>query len=356
MKGMSISKQVIDWYQSHGRHNLPWQIDKTLYTVWLSEVMLQQTSVKTVIPYFIRFRAYFPEIYHVAEAPVDKVLYFWSGLGYYARARNFHEAAKIILDKYSGIFPKTFFEIVNLPGIGRSTAGAILSLALGQHFPILDSNVKRVLSRYYGVVQSSNRRETEKHLWSISEKITPTKNVREFNQAIMDLGASLCKPLHPICTICPLNINCYAKIYNLFDYASKKEYKKTMPHHIKWLLVIQQGQEIWLDRRSSDGLWGGLFSFPQYNTEAELRLVLDKYKLNNFHIYFMEVIHHTFSHLHLDMIPIWVDLPISCEKINYGVVGCWYNLVQPPMIGIPAPVDRLLKKIFLFQHSMRKNK
>ncbi|VFP82876.1 Adenine DNA glycosylase [Candidatus Erwinia haradaeae] len=343
MEALHFSQRVLSWYKTDGRHNLPWQTEKTPYTVWLSEVMLQQTAVITVIPYFMRFRANFPDIENVAQASLDEVLYFWSGLGYYARARNLHKAAKIIFEEHAGIFPQTFIEIFHLPGIGRSTAGAILSLAFGKPFPILDANAKRVFSRFYGVFGLSDRRAVEKRLWCISEAVTPVNNTAEFNQAIMDLGSSICTSASPSCHMCPLYISCYARKYGTVKFLPEKKVKHKMPCRTSWFLIIQRGPEVWLEKRPPSGLWGGLFSFPQYHTEAELRFGLDEYGFNVNHMYFMEIVRHTFSHFHLNMIPVRISLPRSCVKTHYGI-GCWYNLLQPPMVGVSAPVDRLLKQ------------
>lgn len=190
MQASQFSAQVLDWYDKYGRKTLPWQIEKTPYKVWLSEVMLQQTQVATVIPYFERFMARFPTITDLANAPLDEVLHLWTGLGYYARARNLHKAAQQVATRHNGKFPETFDEVADLPGVGRSTAGAILSLSLGKHFPILDGNVKRVLARCYAIDGWPGKKEVEKRLWEISEAVTPAKGVARFNQAMMDLGAS----------------------------------------------------------------------------------------------------------------------------------------------------------------------
>lgn len=187
-----FSAQVLDWYDKYGRKTLPWQIAKTPYKVWLSEVMLQQTQVTTVIPYFERFMARFPTVVDLANAPLDEVLHLWTGLGYYARARNLHKAAQQVATLHGGEFPRTFDEVAALPGVGRSTAGAILSLSLGQHYPILDGNVKRVLARCYAVSGWPGKKEVEKRLWDISEEVTPAEGVERFNQAMMDLGAMVC--------------------------------------------------------------------------------------------------------------------------------------------------------------------
>ncbi|SQI21068.1 A/G-specific adenine glycosylase [Salmonella enterica subsp. arizonae] len=192
MQASQFSAQVLDWYDKYGRKTLPWQINKTPYKVWLSEVMLQQTQVTTVIPYFERFMARFPTVTDLANAPLDDVLHLWTGLGYYARARNLHKAAQQVATLHDGVFPQTFDEVAALPGVGRSTAGAILSLALGKHYPILDGNVKRVLARCYAVSGWPGKKEVENTLWTLSEQVTPAHGVERFNQAMMDLGAMVC--------------------------------------------------------------------------------------------------------------------------------------------------------------------
>ncbi len=204
MQASQFSAQVLDWYDKYGRKTLPWQIDKTPYKVWLSEVMLQQTQVATVIPYFERFMARFPTVTDLANAPLDEVLHLWTGLGYYARARNLHKAAQQVATLHGGKFPETFEEVAALPGVGRSTAGAILSLSLGKHFPILDGNVKRVLARCYAVSGWPGKKEVENKLWSLSEQVTPAVGVERFNQAMMDLGAMICTRSKPKCSLCPL--------------------------------------------------------------------------------------------------------------------------------------------------------
>ncbi len=214
MQASQFSAQVLDWYDKYGRKTLPWQIDKTPYKVWLSEVMLQQTQVATVIPYFERFMARFPTVTDLANAPLDEVLHLWTGLGYYARARNLHKAAQQVATLHSGKFPETFEEVAALPGVGRSTAGAILSLSLGKHFPILDGNVKRVLARCYAVSGWPGKKEVENKLWSLSEQVTPAVGVERFNQAMMDLGAMICTRSKPKCSLCPLQNGCIATANN----------------------------------------------------------------------------------------------------------------------------------------------
>lgn len=210
LNASQFSAQVLEWYDKYGRKTLPWQLEKTPYKVWLSEVMLQQTQVTTVIPYFERFMARFPTVTDLANAPLDEVLHLWTGLGYYARARNLHKAAQQVATLHHGQFPDTFEEVAALPGVGRSTAGAILSLSLNKHFPILDGNVKRVLARCYAVGGWPGKKEVEKRLWDISEQVTPAEGVARFNQAMMDLGAMVCTRSKPKCSLCPLNNGCEA--------------------------------------------------------------------------------------------------------------------------------------------------
>jgi len=237
IQAQQFAQQVLEWYDRFGRKTLPWQLDKTAYQVWLSEVMLQQTQVATVIPYFQRFIARFPNVNALAAAPLDEVLHLWTGLGYYARARNLHKAAQMIAEQHGGEFPTTFDDIVALPGIGRSTAGAILSLAQGQHYPILDGNVKRVLARCCAVAGWPGKKEVENRLWNISETVTPAQGVGAFNQAMMDLGAMICTRSRPKCELCPLNTQCIAYAnHSWADYPGKKP-KQTIPEKSAWFVM-----------------------------------------------------------------------------------------------------------------------
>lgn len=343
MQASQFARQVLDWYQRYGRKTLPWQLDKTPYTVWLSEVMLQQTQVATVIPYFERFIARFPDVRDLAAAPLDEVLHLWTGLGYYARARNLHKAAKTVVEKHGGVFPQTFAEVADLPGIGRSTAGAILSLALGKHFPILDGNVKRVLARCYAVDGWPGKKEVEKRLWQLSEQVTPAEGVSQFNQAMMDLGAMVCTRSKPKCEICPLKNCCIATAHGSWAKYPGKKPKKTLPERTGWLLLMQQGQHVWLEQRPPVGLWGGLYCFPQYASEDELRQALRLHGIDDSRLQQMVAFRHTFSHFHLDIVPMWLALP-SARAAMDASAGLWYNLAQPPAVGLAAPVERLLQQ------------
>lgn len=252
---------ILTWYDQFGRKHLPWQRNKTLYGVWLSEVMLQQTQVATVIPYFERFMQTFPTITALANAPLDEVLHLWTGLGYYARARNLHQSAQLIRDQYQGNFPTEFEQVQALKGIGRSTAGAILSSCLNAPYPILDGNVKRVLSRYFTVEGWTSEKKVENQLWQLSAQVTPTERVADFNQAMMDIGAMVCTRSKPKCSLCPLSTKCGANLQqNWQDYPAKK-HKKNLPERQSYFLIWQQQGKVALEQRENAGLWGGAVLF-----------------------------------------------------------------------------------------------
>ncbi|CAE1149952.1 A/G-specific adenine glycosylase [Serratia sp. MYb239] len=344
MQARQFSHQVLEWYQRYGRKTLPWQLDKTPYQVWLSEVMLQQTQVATVIPYFQRFMARFPTVSQLAAAPLDEVLHLWTGLGYYARARNLHKAAQTIVAQHGGEFPTSFEEIAALPGIGRSTAGAILSLSLGQHYPILDGNVKRVLARCYAVEGWPGKKPVENRLWQISGEVTPAEGVGQFNQAMMDLGALVCTRSKPKCELCPLSNGCIAYAnHSWANYPGKKP-KQTLPEKTAYFLLLQQGERVWLQQRPAVGLWGGLFCFPQFAVRQEMELWLQQRGLNAEHAQQLTAFRHTFSHFHLDIVPMWLPLDGAGGAMDEGD-GLWYNLAQPPSVGLAAPVERLLQQL-----------
>ncbi|KAA8997639.1 A/G-specific adenine glycosylase [Affinibrenneria salicis] len=344
MQAPQFAQQVLDWYQRFGRKTLPWQIEKTPYKVWLSEVMLQQTQVSTVIPYFQRFMARFPDVTALADAPLDEVLHLWTGLGYYARARNLHKAARVIADRHQGVFPTRFDDVADLPGVGRSTAGAILSLSLDQHYPILDGNVKRVLARCYTVAGWPGKKDVEKQLWALSEQVTPAAGVSQFNQAMMDLGAMVCTRSRPKCELCPLNNGCLASAaHSWAEYPGKKP-KQTLPEKTSWFLLLQNDDKVWLEQRPAVGLWGGLFCFPQFSLRRELELWLQQRGLSTQHLQQLTAFRHTFSHFHLDIVPVWLKLSRPQACMDEGV-GLWYNLAQPPSVGLAAPVERLLRQL-----------
>ncbi|MGB1141418.1 MAG: A/G-specific adenine glycosylase, partial [Halioglobus sp.] len=259
-----FADRVLAWFDTHGRHDLPWQYDTTAYRVWVSEIMLQQTQVKTVIPYFERFMAAFPDVDALAGAPEDEVLHLWTGLGYYARARNLHRAAKQVAFELGGTFPDSIEGLQALPGVGRSTAGAIASIALAQRASILDGNVKRVLARLHRVAGWPGQSAVHNQLWDIAEHYTPTARCADYTQAMMDLGATLCTRSKPACALCPMANDCEANAAgDQTDYPGKKP-KKALPVRATHFLVLRNRDgDIWLEKRPAEGIWGGLWCFPE---------------------------------------------------------------------------------------------
>jgi A/G-specific adenine glycosylase len=340
----TFSRLVLEWYHAFGRKTLPWQLEKSPYKVWLSEVMLQQTQVTTVIPYFQRFINRFPHVQALAAAPLDEVLHLWTGLGYYARARNLHKAAQTIVTLHNGRFPECFDDIQALSGVGRSTAGAILSLALNQHYPILDGNVKRVLARCFAVDEWPGEKKVENQLWQISHHVTPAQETGPFNQAMMDLGAMVCTRSKPKCNLCPLQSGCQANLDGNWQQFPGKKPKKSLPEKTTWMLMLQYGSQVWLEQRPPVGLWGGLYCFPQFDTTESLDSWLKKSAFSADKPQQLTAFRHTFSHFHLDIVPIWINVSEMSHCMDEGV-GLWYNLARPPEVGLAAPVERLLTQL-----------
>jgi len=326
---------ILDWFQHHGRKNLPWQSDRTPYRVWISEIMLQQTQVATVIPYYQRFMQRFPTVIDLANAPIDEVLHHWSGLGYYARARNLHKAACEIRDYYHGEFPQTFEQVQALPGIGRSTAGAILSLACGQRHAILDGNVKRVLARYFMVEGWPGSTATANQLWEKAEVLTPHQHVADYNQAMMDLGNAICNRTRPACSLCPIAQGCQA-----YQYHAQQQYPQ---RKVKQQLAVRKTQMLLLQRRPPAGIWGGLLSLPEVppdqvvNQWCAEQLGLTVQIHDNW-----PVVRHTFSHFHLDISPVVGTIQNSQQRVMDSGDWVWYNTKDPVPGGLAAPVQRLI--------------
>lgn len=354
-----FAKSVLAWYDKFGRKHLPWQQNKTLYGVWLSEVMLQQTQVATVIPYFERFIKTFPNITALANASQDEVLHLWTGLGYYARARNLHKAAQKVRDEFNGNFPTNFEQVWALSGVGRSTAGAILSSVLNQPYPILDGNVKRVLARYFAVEGWSGEKKVENRLWALTEQVTPTMRVADFNQAMMDIGAMVCMRTKPKCDLCPLNIDCLAYKNTNWEKFPAKKPKKAMPEKTTYFLILSKNGKVCLEQRENSGLWGGLFCFPQFEDKSSLLHFLAQEKVTHYQEW--SSFRHTFSHFHLDIHPIYAEMEstLCVEQANLdwrkvmestkeyqsnlsSAVKYWYDPQNPEPIGLAQPVKNLL--------------
>ncbi|MFO1352478.1 MAG: A/G-specific adenine glycosylase [Gammaproteobacteria bacterium] len=340
----AFSQRVLDWFDRHGRKHLPWQQNPTPYRVWVSEVMLQQTQVAAVIPYYQRFMARFPDVLTLAAAPLDEVLHLWAGLGYYARARNLHRAAVMVRDRHDGQFPTAIQALSDLPGIGRSTAGAILALSQNQRHPILDGNVKRVLARYHAIAGWPGQLKVQTELWRWAESYTPAQRIADYTQAMMDLGALVCTRGRPRCTTCPLVVDCSA--YATGDptaYPAPKPRRALPVRTTRMLLLVNTFGEVLLERRPPTGVWGGLWSFPECPPAVDLAdWCHSTLRLTVTDIQPWPALHHGFTHFHLDILPIRVAVQTTSAAVMEGGAFVWYNVRQPDKRGLAAPVQRLL--------------
>jgi A/G-specific adenine glycosylase len=342
----SISRRLLTWYDSHGRKTLPWKLKRDPYRIWVSEIMLQQTQVATVIPYFKRFIAQFPNVRTLARANLDEVLHLWTGLGYYARARNLHQAAQRIVNEHRGVFPRHLETAVELPGIGPSTAGAILSLAFEQRHPILDGNVKRVLARYHAVGTPINLRETEERLWQLAEKYTPRKRVADYTQAIMDLGATVCTRTKPQCALCPLRKTCHAfQLGSPQDFPVRVVKQKTPVKATRMLMIRDTRGRVLLQRRPPAGLWGGLWGFPECTNGNARQWCRQTLGINIKTKSPWPTLRHSFSHFHLDITPIPAQLVGGTNQAMENEETVWYNVRRPDRRGFSAPVKHLLEQL-----------
>ena len=345
-KQRTFAESLLEWFDTHGRHDLPWQRNLDAYSVWVSEIMLQQTQVATVIPYFEKFMERFANVAALADASIDDVLAHWSGLGYYARARNLHKAAVIVRDQHDGMMPDDFDALMALPGIGRSTAGAILSIAFGSRHPILDGNVKRVLARRTGIEEWPGKSAVMKELWQIADELTPHERVADYTQAIMDLGATLCTRTNPLCMHCPVDDDCSARINGSYDRIPAPKPKVKKPRRAVRMLVLQdESGAVLLEKRPPTGIWAGLYSLPEVPDDASVAAwsrehigvcVLEERPLDK--------IAHSFTHFDLDIEPLLVQLGKPLQ-IMEAANRLWYKPGRSQRPGMPAPVSRLLESI-----------
>ena len=343
MKPTDFQHAVLDWYQHQGRKDLPWQNPITPYRVWISEIMLQQTQVSTVIPYFERFMASFPTVADLAKASVDEVLHHWTGLGYYARARNLHKTAQLISFEMNQQFPDTVEELSQLPGIGRSTAGAIRSIGFKQPAAILDGNVKRVLARYAAIDGWPGKTAVHNQLWDVAELYSPDQHTQEYTQAMMDLGALLCTKKSPDCGSCPIARGCKAKAEgNQALYPGKKPKKLTPVRESIFLMLRNPQGDILLQKNPPAGLWGGLWVLPQIQQRKQLEATCNQLGLSIKSEQLLEKQRHSFSHFHLDYQPLQVEVEEFCDSINENNDLVWYNPENPLSLGMPAPIKALL--------------
>ena len=344
-----LARHLLAWFDEYGRKDLPWQRDPSPYRVWVSEIMLQQTQVQTVTPYYERFMARFPDVASLARADLDEVLHLWTGLGYYARARNLHKAA-IQVEQSGGAFPSTREGLEALPGVGRSTAAAVLALAFGRRAAILDGNVKRVLSRYHAVEGDVARSATLHELWGHAESHTPERQLQDYTQAIMDLGATVCVRRAPQCDLCPLNGRCKAFAAGRAGEFPRRRRAPAKPVRKARMYVIATGAgACLLERRSANGIWGGLWTPPQRDADCTLNEICREFGINEQSVTKNRVgpvFRHTFSHFHLDIEPVYLVLDKKPGQVSEGDRTLWYRRGGTEAVGMPAPAVKLLAGVF----------
>lgn len=343
-----FAERVLLWFSRHGRHDLPWQTNPTPYRVWISEIMLQQTQVSTVIPYFARFMQRFPDAGILAAAPLDDVLGLWSGLGYYARARCLHRAAQQIMQQHGGALPRTLTGLEALPGIGRSTAGAILALSHNLPVPILDGNVKRVLARHHGVEGWPGEKRVEAQLWELSAEHVPAGQAAAYTQAIMDLGATLCTRARPRCEDCPVARTCRARELGLQEALPTRRLARSLPvKRTVFAMVQNHDGQILLQRRPESGIWGGLWSFPECPPEADVvDWISDRFGSEVELVARAPELRHTFTHFHLNIVPVHLLLRRDGLAIRDQESAQWLTPGAATSLGLAAPVRRLIDEFF----------
>lgn len=359
-----FSERVLNWYDQFGRKHLPWQQNTSRYSVWVSEIMLQQTQVKTVIPYFNTFMQKFPNVVALANAQQDQVLHLWTGLGYYARARNLHKAAQCIRDEHNGEFPQTFDEVVSLPGIGKSTAAAILSLADNQAYVIMDGNVKRVLARFFAIEGWPGNKKVEDSLWQLAESLKPEARFNHYTQAMMDLGATLCTRSKPNCDECPVQEHCLAFAQGRQAELPHKKPKKTIPSKSTIMLIPFYQGRVLMQKRPASGIWGGLWGFYEapsntYNEFPSAIQSLCSESLKDQRLQDSQTLasfRHTFSHFHLDITPVLIPLNsapknTAVNSIQENTINddenqqLWFDIHQASNVGLAAPTVKIFKQL-----------
>ncbi|MDY0013778.1 MAG: A/G-specific adenine glycosylase [Rhodocyclaceae bacterium] len=339
----TFAPRLLAWQATHGRHDLPWQGHQDPYPVWLSEIMLQQTQVDTVIPYYQRFLARFPDLASLAGAPVEAVMALWSGLGYYARARNLHRCAQVLMTQHGGRFPPSAQAIAELPGIGRSTAAAIAAFAFGERRAILDGNVKRVLCRVFGVEGFPGERAVENRLWALAEALLPETRVGAYIQAQMDLGATLCTRARPACPRCPLRASCVASQTGRQASLPTPRPRKTPPRKVSRVLVILRDGAVLLERRPPAGIWGGLLALPEIPAEADaVRWAATELGLAAHPAQALPALTHAFTHFVLEIRPELVEAREGGIRLAEGPQS-WLALAELEGAALPTPVRRILE-------------
>ena len=350
---MTFATRVVDWQQQHGRHHLPWQNTQDPYRIWLSEIMLQQTQVATVLGYYQRFLERFPTVSALAKATQDEVMPYWAGLGYYARARNLHKCAQTIQQQYQGLFPRSSQLLAQLPGIGPSTAAAVAAFAYGERAPIMDGNVKRVFCRYFGVYGLTHLRATEKKLWDLAHAAIAAApanlNMAAYTQGQMDLGAQICHRGQPNCAACPLQKGCYALKHSVQTDLPTPKPRQTKPQRYCHMLIWQRGNEVLVEPRPDQGIWGGLLSLPQFEDEQQLQRFIQQQGLSPNKAQSMAELSHVFSHFTLHITPWWIQgSPSALQEKSSSYTentSQWLSLEHSAEAALAAPVLKLLQGI-----------
>ena len=341
-----FSSRLIAWHKHHGRHDLPWQNTTDSYRVWLSEIMLQQTQVATAIPYYRRFLERFPQLDDLAAAPVGEVMALWSGLGYYARARNLHACAQIVANQHGGNFPRDPAVIAQLPGIGRSTANSIATICFGARAPILDGNVKRVLCRAFGIEGFPGSSAVEKRLWTLAAELMPMRAGSIYNQAQMDLGATVCARGKPRCEACPLSEICVARAGDRTAELPTPKPRRAIPQREATLLVLLDGNRVLLETRPPAGIWGGLLSLPELPEGADAkewaarRFACTVIAVSPARCVPLGTIEHAFSHFRLHIAPLLLEVASGHAAMEPG--RQWLDLAATAGAALPAPIRRIL--------------
>lgn len=339
-----FSQPLLTWFDHYGRQDLPWQHPRSPYYVWLSEIMLQQTQVKTVIPYFLRFTERFPTLEALASADLDEVLALWSGLGYYSRARNLHRCAQKIVDEYQGIFPSTPETLTQLPGIGESTAAAIASLAFNQPTAILDGNVKRVLCRYFAIDQPPDQTAIKKQLWNLAQQCMDDQRCADYTQAIMDLGATCCTRTKPDCAHCPLQGSCQAYAQSKVEQLPVRAAKKVKPHRERHFILLQnEDSAIFLQKNEAKGVWGGLWCLPCFPELKDSQKWLEQTcAIEHFKDKPDIFLKHTFTHFHLQLKVYHYHINGKFQHTERD--GRWLRQDEIKQVGLPKPISVILKQ------------
>ena len=334
-----FTEQLVAWQKVSGRHDLPWQNTRDAYRIWLSEIMLQQTQVSTVIPYYLRFLDSFPTVTALAAAPIEAVIEHWAGLGYYARARNLHKCAQQVATRFGGEFPASAEQLEELPGIGRSTAAAVAAFAFGQRAAILDGNVKRVLCRQFGIEGFPGQATIHRQLWELAESLLPENDIERYTQGLMDLGATLCTRSRPRCGDCPVAADCVARRDGRQGELPASKPRAAVPERTSTFVLLTDGARLLLERRPPSGLWGGLLVPP----EGDPASVAARFGLALGEPQALPPFKHTFTHFRLTLEPVLCAVAGASGLAEPGLE--WVELSRAADAGVPAPIRKLIRQV-----------